>query len=256
MKKTKLASILVQGALLVAFAGGFYVFTQAQVKPQEVYVYSRDIPVNTVIQEGDLVKKHIPRDAVTNDMVTNKEDVVGKAVSTKSFPGQYVIKPQLVNPEDTDPFEQMDLSNYRKISIETESKDAVGGNLKRGDKVDLAFVKKSAGKTNSDEFTYSKIFMQDILVYNVVDDGERKYIDQTEGTSNIVDENGEVVESGKLETVILAVTPQQAEEIQARLKDGDIKLIGRFSESVDSSTPGYTIGDYKKVPTGNTNPEK
>lgn len=255
MKKMRLTSMLVQGGLLVAFAGGFYFFTQTQVAPTEVYTYARDISVNTVIQEGDLVKKYIPKDAVTSDMVTDKNEVVGKAIATKVYPGEYVIKQKLIEENQIDPFEQMDLSNYRKISLSVDMRDAVGGNLKKGDKVDLSFVGTSEIQGEGKEFTYAKTFLQDVLVYNVIDDGGRKYIDQTEGTSNLVNENGEVVESGALAVVTLAVTGDQAEEIQARLEKGKIKILGRFEDSVDTSTTGYTLGEYGPVISQNANPE-
>lgn len=239
MKKMKLAKMLIQGAITVAFAGGIYVYTQGQVKPQEVFVYSRDIPINTVISEGDLTKKYIPKDAVTNDMITNKDEIVGKAVVTKSFPGQYAIKQQLVEPNNIDPFENMDLTQYRKVSIEVPSKDAIGGNIKRGDRVDLLSVRE--GALNEEASIESKIFLQNILVYNVIDDGGGKYVDKTEGASVIMNENGEVVESGELSIITFAVTAEQAEEIEARKKAGDFKVIGRFEDSVDVSTSGKTI---------------
>lgn len=256
MKKMRLTSMLVQGGLLVAFAGGFYFFTQTQVTPTEVYTYSRDIAINTVITETDLVKKYIPKDAVTPEMVTNKEEIVGKAVATKVYPGEYVISAKLIEEKEIDPFEQMDLSNYRKISLSVDMRDAVGGNLKKGDKVDLSFVGEASNATNGKDFTYAKTFLQDILVYNVIDDGGRKYVDQTEGSTNIVNENGEVVESGSLAVVTLAVTGDQAEEIIARLEKGKVKMLGRFEDSVDTSTSGFTIGEYGSVSTKPTNPEQ
>lgn len=255
MKKMRLTSMLVQGGLLVAFAGGFYFFTQTQVAPTEVYTYARDISVNTVIQEGDLVKKYVPKDAVTADMVTNKDEIVGKAIATKVYPGEYVIKQKLIEESQIDPFEQMDLSNYRKISLSVDMRDAVGGNLKKGDRVDLSFVGDAEVQGQGKEFTYAKTFLQDILVYNVIDDGGRKYIDQTEGSSNLVNENGEVVESGALAVVTLAVTGDQAEEIQARLEKGKVKILGRFEDSVDTSTSGYTLGEYGPVISQKANPE-
>ena len=241
MKKIKIAKMLVQGAVTVLFAGGIYVYTQTQVKPQEVYKYSRDLPVNTIIQEGDLVKEFIPKDAVTPDMITNKEDIVGKAVSSKAYPGQYAIKQQLVEPNDIDPFETMDLTNYRRVSIEIPAQDAVGGNIKKGDRVDLVSIREGEEANSDVALVEAKIFMQDVLVYNVIDDGGRRYIDKTEGNSVVLNENGEVVESGSLSIVTLAVTAQQAEEIEARKKAGDFKIIGRFEDSLDTSTSGAVV---------------
>lgn len=239
MKKVKLAKMLIQGAVTIAFACGIYFYVQGQVKPAEIYKFSRELPVNTIIQEGDLTKEYVSKNAITPDMVTNKEEVVGKAISSKAFTGQYIIKQQLVEPENVDPFENMDLTNYRKISMEIPAKDAIGGNIKKGDTVDLIALRE--GETSGNSAVESKIFMQDVLVYNVIDDAGKRYIDKTEGNSVILNENGEVVESGNISIVTLAVTSQQAEEIEARAKAGQIKIVGRFEDSLDTSTPGKVI---------------
>lgn len=239
MKKIKLAKILVQGVFTVAFAGGIVIYTQAQVKPQEVYVFSRDIPVNTVIQSGDLTKKYIPSDAVTPDMIVNIDEVVGKAVITKSFPGQYVIKQQLVNADETDPLEDMDLTNYRKVSVEISSEDAIGGNIKKGDRVDLLAVRE--GERSGETAVESKIFMQDVLVYSVIDENGLSYVDKSEGNSIVLNDRGETVESGGLAIITFAVTAQQAEEIELRKNSGEFKVIGRFKDSIDVTTPGKVI---------------
>jgi len=239
VKKNKLIKVILSCAITLAFAGAGIMFVQTQIKPQEIYKFSRNIPINTIIQEGDLVKDYIPQSAVTNDMVTNIDEVLGKAVVNKSFAGQYIVKSQLVEPKNVDPFEEMDLTNYRKISISIESKDAIGGNIKRGDRVDLLAIRE--GEYSGEAAVEAKLFMSNVLVYNVIDDGGRKYVDQTEGNSAIYNENGEAVESGNLSIITLAVTAEQAEEIEARQAAGQIKIVGRFEESINANTPGKVI---------------
>lgn len=256
MKKNKLISTLIQFGLLVVFAGGFVYLQKTQVAPTEVYTFSRDIPVNTIIQEGDLKKTYIPNDGVQSNFIVNKDEIIGKAVTTKVFAGQYVVSPQLIDPDDIDPFEKIDLSNLRKITISVEMPNAIGGNIKKGDRVDLQFIGEGkANNDNSGKVTYTKTFLQDVLVYNVIDDGGKQYVDQTEGSSTIVNEDGEVVQSGSVSAVTLAVTPEQADEIATRMSAGKINLIGRFEESTQGSSNGFTIGDYSKNPTSNSTPE-
>ena len=260
MKKNKLAFTLIQAGLLVVFAGGFLFLTKTQVKPTTVYEFSRDIPSKTVITDGDLVKVAIPSDAVTSSMVQSKKDIVGKALTSDAFKGQYIIEQQLVNKEKIDPFKKMDLTNYRKISIPVKMETAVGGNLKKGDKVDLTFIKKGTAEdknvSSGNEFTYAKTFLQDVLVYNVVDDGGRRYVDQTEGNELKGDEDSNKPnKSGELKIITLAVTSQQAEEVYARLEAGKIGIVGRFDGSSDNNTKGYTVGNYSKITTGDTDPE-
>lgn len=253
MKKMKLVGMLAQGVVLVGLSGGFFLYTQTQINPKQVFTYSRDIPVNTELTEGDFIKKVIPNDGVTKEMITDLNDVVGKVTTVQTFKGEYAIKNQLTDKENTDVFLDMDLSGYRKLALQTDYTNAAGGNIKKGDTVDLYFIGKGEG-TNGD-FVYSKAFMQDVLVYNVIDDSARKYIDQSEGTSTIVDSEGNPVESGGLSVITLAVTPEQAEEITARLSEGSIKVIGRFADSVDVNSSGYVIGNYTNIPSSKGSPE-
>lgn len=255
MKKSKkIIKILAQCTCVVAFAGCFYAYTQSEIKPTDVYEFSRDVPANTILTDGDLVRKSIPKDGVTNQMVTNKNDIVGKAISNKAYSGQYVIKNQLVDAKEIDVFSKMDLSNYRKIALSITGENAIGGNIQKGDTVDLAFV--GTGTSNKGDFTYSKIFMKKVLVYNVLDDSGNKYIDTTDGNKTTEkDKDGNTVQNGNVAIVTLAVTPQQAEEIETRLAKGKVKMIGRFSDSNNGSSQGYTIGDYSKVITSKESPE-
>ena len=97
--------------------------------------------------------------------------------------------------------------------------------------------------------------MQEVLVYNVLDGDGKKYIDLTEGTTIPTDENGEPIASGTLSTIILCVSAEQAEEIEARSAKGKIKPIGRFEESIDSNTNGFTIGTVGDVVISKDSPE-
>ncbi|MFE8095758.1 Flp pilus assembly protein CpaB, partial [Bacillus toyonensis] len=57
-------------------------------------------------------------------------------------------------------------------------------------------------------------------------------------------------EGGKLSTVTLAVTLDQAEQISARLKSGNIRIVGRFDDSQNYDTAGFIVGEYDKVFSG------
>lgn len=254
MKKKKIISTLIQVGLLVVCAGGFLAVSKSQVAPKEAYVFTRNISANTVITEGDLKKVVVPADGIQKNFVTDKSEIVGKAIASNAYEGQYVISNQLTEEEDIDVFEQIDLSNYRKITISVDMSKSIGGNIKKGDSVDLQYTGKTSGTDGSDA-TYAKTFMQDVLVYNVIDDGGYQYVDKSEGNTSQLDSDGNEVQSGNICVVTLCVTSEQADEIQARLNSGAISLVGRFDESVNSSSNGYTIGGYTSIQTSNSTPE-
>lgn len=256
MKKNRIAILIGEIGLVIICAGGFYVMNQKQVQPMEVYQFSRDIPVNTQVTASDLKKVTLPATAVdTSTFARSSKDIIGKYVDTKVFAGENVLSKQLVDKDQTDPFDSMDLSKYRKISIPITYVDGLGGNLKHGDKVDLVYTstgKKSANGSQTD-FQYSRVFLENIPVYSITTDDGTPYVDKSQ-TKQETASNGKDISSGgdnaKMSTITLAVTLDQAEEISARLKAGTIRVVGRFDSSKDYQSTGYIIGDYDKINSG------
>lgn len=257
-KKSKgIAMTFFTGGFVALFVGSVYVYTHNQIEPTTAYEFARDIPANTKIESTDLQKVTVPKTAVTDYMLTDADDIVGKYNNTQVYSGEYVINKNLVEKEDVDPFESIDLSKLRMITIPASYGSALGGDIQRGQRIDLIYV----GATSKDDknFTYSKTIMKDVLVYSVNTDDGYKYINKASNVKGEVYEEGEDIdtegESGSIGSITLAVTLQQAEEISSRMKTGDIQIVGRFDESVDYETSGYVNGDYEKVFSGHGNAE-
>lgn len=256
MKKSgKIALTVLQFGAVIAFAGGFYISTQRTMQPVTVYQLTQDIPMNSKIGASDFKRVEIPRDAVTDNMLTDIEEVVDKHASTRLFAKQYATESMFVTQDEVDPFEIADLSKMRKITIPASYVDAVGGNLKYGDSVDLVFTNEGETK-DGDVYTYSQTFMQDVLVYSVTTDDGFRYVDRTDRSKGAVTSTSESEEAspedtGDLAQITLAVTPSQAEEIATRMEKGIIKVVGRFNESTNVDPAGFIIGEYEKVFSGN-----
>jgi pilus assembly protein CpaB len=188
-------------------------------------------------------------------MVTDPNEIIGKAVDSDVYAGDYITSGALINPEDVDIFSTMDLSNYRQIAIEVSRQSAVGGNIASGDTIDLAYIASTSAEENGEtvSFTYTTTFMKDVLVYKVLTSTGEEYVNTVESVK--YDEDGNKI-SNTPSLVILAVTADQAEEIIARQNSGTIKIVGRFDTSEDTDTTGYVMGDYGKVYTYYANPEE
>jgi Flp pilus assembly protein CpaB len=253
LKKNRIAILIGEIGLVIICAGGFYVMNQKQIQPMEVYQYSRDIPVNTQVTASDLKKVTLPATAVDDTLFArNSKDIIGKYVDTKVFAGENVLGKQLVEKDSIDPFDSMDLTKYRKISIPITYVDGLGGNIKHGDKVDLVYTasgKKSAGGTQTD-FQYSRVFLENVAVFNITTEDGTPYQDKTQAKQETASTGKDISSGGdsaKMSTITLAVTLDQAEEISARLKAGTIRVVGRFDSSKDYQSTGYIIGDYDKI---------
>ena len=261
--------LLIQITIVVAFVFAITYYVNQQTKPTNVYVFSKDIAINTKIADSDIAVKSIPANAVTADMEKDKTKIVGEYVNSKVFSNEFVLDKQLVKKEDIDPFATMDLSKYRKISVPINYIDGLAGNLKAGDHVDVAFVgkgqKNGAMGSSQTPFEYSKIFLQDVLVFNVATEDGYKFVDHSSetqqqavnaGTSNGNKQQISTTSSNeKMGVVTLAVTTDQAEQLLARMNAGTLQIIGRFDDSQNYQTLGFVLGDFQKTFAGNGLPE-
>lgn len=251
--------LFLQLALVVGFSVSFYTYVQKEVEPTKVYTYSKDLNVKDGVKV-DVTE--IPAKAVQEGMVLAKDqkkaDVEKKVANAKVLQGQFVYEKQLVKENQVDPFETMDLTKYRKISLPISYVEGFGGDVKRGDKVDLIFT--GAGKKSPDtpteaeeNFQYAKAFLQDVLVYSVsTSEGYRFENHSNKGLGETAEgEKGEEIEmsanSEELAVITLAVTLDQAEEISARQAIGKISFASRFDDNQSYETLGFVIGDYEKI---------
>ena len=255
--------MVLQFLLILVFWFSFQAYINGTIEPTKAFVFNKDIlEVNTQITESDITEVLIPAKAISNGFATDINEVIGKYVTSKVYTGQYVYSAQLADIENIDIFESTDLTSLRKISLPISYVEGLAGNIKRGDKVDLVFSGEGtkSGSTGSEEkFIYSKLFIQDVLVYSVATGDGFKFVDHSNFLVSDVPENGQEIDvqsnSDELEVITLAVTPEQVEEIVARATAGTVKVVGRFAESENRQTLGYILGDYEKVFTGQANAE-
>lgn len=260
-KKKRYALIVLQLLLVVGFVVWSWVTRENALEPVTVYQITQEIPMNSRLGEGDFVAVEVPGQARTENMITHPEQAVGLHASTRLFTGQYAVHEMFVEPEDVDPFETIDLSQMRRITIPAKYEDALGGNIARGDRIDLVYV--GTGDTEEgDGYTYSRTFAQEVLVESVTtDSGYRfqKHSDRLEGQTVTVTDGDvplqEGVSHGDIAHVTLAVSQSLSEEIATRLETGSIQIVGRFDESENSDSAGYVIGEYERQFTGQGNPE-
>lgn len=245
--KGSLISILLMIVIVIGAAGGFFVLQSKQVAPTEVYVWAADGLEGKVITEEDLEVKTIPADGIQPGMVKvggaieidgrhipALEYIIGSAVDTAVYQGEYVTANALVKPEDIDPFALMDLSNYRKYALSTSLLATICGNIEAGDRIDL-YQTISGSSINEDgtseSWTYTKIFMENVLVYKVLTGTGEDH------TDNLEHEGATYTTPA---TIILALTIDQFEEIITRETLGPIRFVTRFEGGLDANSEGFT----------------
>ena len=249
----KLAILLVEISLLGLFTMGMYSFNKKELSLVEVYVYKNKITKNSEIEASDFRTKMIPAKAIDSNFLSKKDmekiKEGGIVAATDVDPGQYAYTSQIKSGDKVDPFETMDLSTYRKITIPVTYDSSIGGEIKRGDLVDLVFSGK-VEDSNAKEGGYAKVFMQEVLVYSVTTGEGFEYVDhshlkKSQTTTGEAEGEDAAVLTDDLTApayVTLAVEMNQAEQILSRLEMGNIKILGRFEESVNGTSSGYIHG--------------
>lgn len=264
MKKKRLIILVLQVCLIIGFAFSFYTYVQKEIQPIDVFVFNGNIEdVNSEITLSHIKKVSVPAKAVTTEFARDPKEIVGKYLTTKAFKGQYIYSKQLVDKESIDPFESMDLSELRKISLPISYLDGFAGNVSRGDKIDLVFTGEGTLKNNQgsqDKYNYSKVFLQDVMVYSVATKDGYKFVDHSRfAPGEVNSSDGEKIDieasSDEIAVITLAVSLQQAEEIEARMSKGKVRFIGRFDNSETYETLGYVLGDYAKIFSGQASAE-
>lgn len=262
-KKKRIAMIGIWLALTIGFAVFSWQAREKALDPVTVYTMTQDIPLNSKIGLTDFQSVEVPGDAVTPDMIEDPNEIVEKDLhaATKLIQGQYALEDMFVEVEKVDPFEVIDLSDMRQVTIPANYSAALGGNVSRGDRIDLVYIGDGASE-KSGNYTYSRTFAEDVLVYAVTTNGGYRFEDHSdrlEGTPMASSEDeiaeGDGVSAGDIAQITLAVSPELSEEISTRLATGSIRVVGRFDESENSDTAGYVIGEFERQFSGQGNPE-
>ena len=285
--KKKMIILVIQLFALIAFVLSYKSYTDSVVKPVRVYQFARTIAEGTKIEQKDIVVAEVAQNTYSTDMILESDisSIIGKYTTTKVFEGNICYAAQFGDLNQSNSmFASLDLTNARLMALSVDMSD-VGGYLEPGDRIDLMFTANGeaniinlggSGDSSSDEssdatdnsgndessesFIYSKIFLQDVIIYEVLNSSGFKYVQRAdrysgEVATNIDASDPTTVDDGSMATIIIVVSPEEAEEIKTRDTAGDITVLKRFDESETHDTLGYIIGNYGKIFSGHANAE-
>jgi len=175
-----------------------------EVQYSPVIVASMDIPQWKTVGESDVSEKNWPKDAVTQDMFTQKSQVVGKVAINNVFKDEALNARRVVDPKGGNIFSLGFSENKRAFTVRVNDVSGVGGFLLPDNRVDVLASRKLPGMNDA---VRTETIVQDIRVLAV---------DQ-ESTS---DKNKPIV----VRSVTLEMTPQQAEAVFMAQEQGSIQL--------------------------------
>lgn len=265
MNKKKKMKVLIAELVLFVFAIiAIVIWISNEKKEILIYDYARTIEYdeteNYALTEADIAEAYIMQADMQEEYITAKDQILGMYITRDTSKGSHIMKSQLSKePTAIKDNGVSELADYRKIYLPINYANAFAGDIAAGDRVDLMFqesgsgmpVEEIAGLAGSDtgiSYSSSRIFMQNIPVFQVYGADGSVYTRRETDPVTLNKYNGELSTDGTTTQtygapayVALTVTAPQYEEISTRLMSGTVTLVCRFDESQDVETNGYLV---------------
>lgn len=185
---------------------------------------AQPIAADGVISRAQLMTEEVPARYAHPNGVREADQAVGKISSNYIAAGEEIIKEKLVGEKEKASRLAYSIPlNKRAVAIAVNETAAVSFQVQAGDHVDVMVTMDLPTPGSSDNATTTILLMQDIEVLSV-------------GTKGAGDS------SGGINTLTLAVTPEQAQPLILAGEKGLIRLLLRSSvDDSKYSLPGYQV---------------
>ena len=211
--------------LALCGVGGYagYSVVSAYQEPVQVVVATQNIEPHTQVT-GAMVKTiEIPAGGRSEAAIDDTSVVVGGYTTSKVYAGQQLIQPMVAKQFDETGASGMALSipdeSLRAISFETDSAKTAGGNISKGDYVDImALIDGSKVDAGS---SITKTILQSVEVFDIAKS-----------------------ESGEVSSITLLLTLEQAEVVMHAHSVGSVSYLLTPGNSRTARTAGVTDKSY------------
>ncbi len=224
MRAKSLAMLMLAlGCGLVASIGITQVMAKRNTEPrlpgetQAVFVATMEIPLGEPLSAQMLKLEPWPKDKVPPGAISKIEDIEGRRVRTRLYPGEPVLQNKLLSKGASEQGASSVIpKGYRVVTVRVDSVIGGPGLILPGDRVDV-MVYLVEDKQRGIPETTTRTILQDVKVFavNEVVDLER----EKEKDKTIV-----------AKTISLLATPQQAAKIALASELGKIRLVMRSPE--------------------------
>lgn len=174
---------------------------KANIEPLvKVVIAASDIKANSIVKDSEIQEVTIPQKFVVPKSLTNKNDIVGKVAKEDMFTGEQILPGRLIQGKEQEGLSAILPNGYRAITLKVDMVSGVGGNIKKGDFVDvLVYLKPPySGKD------VVKTVFQNIKILDINNQGNNQ--------SDSV-------------YLTLCMTPQDSEKLFLTNKLGEIRLV-------------------------------
>jgi Flp pilus assembly protein CpaB len=178
-------------ALVAAFVGQIAIKSHLELVP--IYkIAEPEIAPRTVLTNAHIMKSEIPKSEVHPNAVKNKEDILGKAMTTHGFYGQQIIQNMLSDAERANGLTQEISQGKRALSIPVNIYSSFGGNIEKTDRVDIIGNFEEVGDYASN---FSRILLSNVKILEIVKEADEVLMIIVEVTPT----EAEIIEYAKLQ---------------------------------------------------------
>jgi pilus assembly protein CpaB len=243
MNRNRIMVVVGIALLLAVLAGvGAYKFLSGQSRVAEqarlqtvgIVVAQVDIPLGSTINPNQVAVSAWPKENFPKDAIADSKVVAGRVALRDFFRGEPVVESKLVPLNKPTGLLSLKVpSGMRAFSIKVNEAVGVGGFIVPDSRVDVVVT--TTPTPNSQE-KVAKIFLEDIRVL-----AAGQVIEQKENKPVTVN------------TVTLALLPEEAEKLALAGNDGIIQLVMRnFADNVlvmtGGSSKGRLLSSYRNAP--------
>lgn len=184
-----------------------------------------DIPLGSTINSNQIALSSWPKDLQPKDAFTAEKPAVGRVAMREFLRGEPIVESKLVPTDKSSGLLSLKVPDgMRAFSVKVNEVVGVGGFIVPDSRVDVVVTTAISPQRQQEQV--SKTFLQDVKVIAVGQIVEQK--DNKPVTVN---------------TVTIAVTPEDAEKLALASNDGKIQLVLRnFSDNKKIETPGSDKG--------------
>jgi pilus assembly protein CpaB len=222
------AALLALVASLGAYkflSGKSRVAEQARLQTVGIVVAVVDIPLGSTINPNQVALSPWPKDNYPKDVVVDPKVAVGRTALRDFVRGEPVVESKLVPLNKASGLLSLRVPpGMRAFSVKVNEVVGVGGFIVSDSRVDVVVTTSLSSRNQQDQF--SKIVLEDVRVLAAGRETEQK--DNKPVTVN---------------TVTLAVTPEEVEKLALATNDGKIQLVMRnFADNTLVMTGGIDKG--------------
>lgn len=198
-----------------------------------VLIAAEDIPANTLIDKKMVKEVEVIESDITNNYISNSDEIVGKYTKETIFQGEGFVKGRLVNEESSDLSLKID-SNHRAVAINATADAGVADLLKPGHYVDIIVYlpeKKKGQEVIRPDM--AKIILQNVKIIAIDKELNRELEEKDK------QEEGETMPTTFL--VTLSIPVESVEKLVLAEDIGSLKLVLRpLDKEENINTEGAT----------------